>query len=69
MRGSGIRAGTGSGIALEGFAGRGPQPCPRRRARSVYPIPTDWACCSFLPSLLRAGATMTSHFWKLWIES
>ncbi len=39
------------------------------RAGPGYPIPTDWACWSFLPSLLRAGATITSHFWKLWIES
>ena len=34
-----------------------------------YPIPTAWVCWSFLPSDFRAGATMTSHFWKLWIES
>ena len=57
-------------------ARRGP-PAPTSRPRSPggtgaaggYPIPTDWACCSFLPSVFRAGATITSHFWKLWIES
>ena len=39
------------------------------RGGQGYPIPTCWACWSFLPSLLSAGATITSHFWKLWIES
>ena len=39
------------------------------RGGQGYPIPTAWACWSFLPSVFRAGATMTSHFWKLWIES
>ncbi len=37
--------------------------------RHRQPMPTDCACCSFLPSVLSAGATMTSHFWKLWIDS
>ena len=34
-----------------------------------YPIPTRWACCSDLPSVLIAGASITSAFWKSWIDS
>ena len=34
-----------------------------------YPIPMRWACCSDLPSVLIAGASITSAFWKSWIDS
>ena len=36
-----------------------------KRAARAHPIPTACAVCSFLPSVLIAGATMTSTFWKL----
>ena len=34
-----------------------------------YPIPIRCACWSDLPSVLIAGASMTSAFWKSWIDS
>ena len=34
-----------------------------------YPIPTFWACCRDLPSVLIDGASITSAFWKSWIDS
>jgi len=34
-----------------------------------YPIPTFWARCRDLPSVLIDGASMTSAFWKSWIDS
>ena len=34
-----------------------------------YPMPTFWACCRDLPSVLIDGANMTSAFWKSWIDS
>jgi hypothetical protein len=41
----------------------------RKAGGGPHPMPTAWACWSFLPSVFSAGATITSHFWKLWIES
>ena len=34
-----------------------------------YPIPMPCACCKDLPSVLIAGASITSAFWKSWIDS
>ena len=34
-----------------------------------YPMPTCCACCRPLPSVLIAGASMISAFWKSWIDS
>ena len=33
------------------------------------PMPTSCSFCSFLPSVMSAGATMTSAFWKFWMVS
>ena len=34
-----------------------------------HPIPTSCSFCSFLPSVMSAGATMTSAFWNDWMVS
>ena len=35
----------------------------------AHPMPIFWACCRILPSFLIDGASMTSAFWKSWIDS
>ena len=48
--------------------GRRLRPGERQNLRH-YPIPMRWACCSDLPSVLIDGASITSAFWKSWIDS